>query len=119
MILILFASLAIGCEEGPAYDLALLYGNWKGTGIVVNGEPAPVADGALSFSFDDKGQYSYKGGNNKEAGTYSVKGKLLVTQDQTVEGALKKQVEITTLTADSLVLNMNDNGTPMQMIFVH
>lgn len=76
-----------------------------------NGDRKDISKGNVNFNFETD-KYQYKGGDHKEKGTWKIKGLNLVTQ---VEGLLAKEVEITRLSQDTLIIDMVDNGIPMTM----
>lgn len=108
------ALLWVGCAEEPVTTMAELEGDWKGIEIKQNGSVQNLID--FSFKFNTDSTYTYKGGSYKEKGVYSIQGNKLITH---AEGDLEKQVEITKIANDTLVLNMNDAGTAMIMTLLH
>ena len=104
----------IGCAEEPVTSMSELEGSWKGIEIKQNGSVQNLID--FGFKFNTDSTYTYKGGSYKEVGVYSIQGNKLITH---AEGDLEKQVQITKINADTLVLDMNDAGTAMVMTLVH
>lgn len=91
---------------------AQLQGTWNASYIERGGEE--VTGQTVAFTFEGS-DYIYTAGGYKEEGQFWVEGDKLYTEGAKV---LKKSVEIEKLTADSLVLGMNDKGVPMRMVFV-
>lgn len=102
------------CAEAPIATLDQIEGDWKGVEIKQNGSVQNLID--FGFKFNSDSTYTYKGGSYKEQGVFSIQGNKLITH---AEGDLEKQVQITKITADTLVLDMNDAGTAMVMTLVH
>ncbi len=103
------------CEE--KYKVEQLHGEWQCT-YVRQGQ-TEMTDGIvkyMSFTFNTDKTYTYSAGpTDVEKGSYWIERELLFTEGDQV---LKKAVKIDVLTTDSLVLDMNDKGTDMRMIFV-
>jgi hypothetical protein len=102
----------LSCEE-KLYDDSEFFGKWRCIEYIEMGESQKILGDHITFHFLEDNTYEYKGGSYKEAGTWKLKGNLLVTQ---VEGRLEKPVEIESKTADKIVLKMVDNGVPVKMI---
>lgn len=91
-------------------DERLIEGKWSGIAVIEEGAPISVDPSEITMSFGEKG-YAYSSTlNYKEAGDYYVEAKYLYTTDTLNQASTKKAVEIVKLTADSLVLKMNENG---------
>jgi hypothetical protein len=87
-----------------------LEGQWTSYMIARGGE---AVNQEAVFNFK-AGQYTYDIGSHHEEGDYWVEGDKLYTEGPKM---MKKKVQIEKLTADTLVLNMNDKGVPMKMGF--
>ncbi len=102
------------CETAPKFDRALLEGGWNcvasNTGGVDDLNPQTI-----KFNFNLDSTYSYTGGAYTESGKWRLEGDKLVT---IADGDLEKKVQIDKLTADSLVLKMNDRGTDVTLILL-
>ncbi len=94
---------------GPNENAKLIVGNWTGVEWLENGSPSGHNASAAHFNFDDKGNYSFEYGDNKENGSYKVERDMLFT---TPKGEAEIMVKITKLNKDSLVFDMNRGGTP-------
>jgi hypothetical protein len=101
-IILLFASCA------NTENSKLIVGQWFGKQWLVNGQPSNYDAAATSFTFDDKGNYSFTYSNTVEKGTYKVEEDMLFTEPN---GQVEMMVKITKLTKDSLVFDMNRGGT--------
>lgn len=92
----------------------MIIGNWQGTEWLVNG--LPIEDGAnTSFSFTEKGDYTFTNSGNVEKGTYKVENDMLFT---TPANEQEIMVKITRLTKDSLVFYMNRSGRPESLTLI-
>jgi hypothetical protein len=100
MVLFIFA-----CEDIKRGKL--IVGNWGGAEWLVDGKPSTQDPKTTSFTFTDKGDYTYQNGGSVEKGTFKVsEGKLFTTPT----GEQEMAVEIEKLTNDSLVFDMNRGG---------
>jgi heat shock protein HslJ len=102
-----FCAVLFSCTESP--NNKMIQGNWKATEWLVNGQPSEVNARQTSFSFDDKGNYSFAHGGANETGSYKVENNMLFT---TPKGETEMMVKIIKLTQDSLVFDMNRGGQP-------
>lgn len=93
----------------------LIVGNWKAVSWTENGTPNVAKSENTSFVFDEKDHYSFTHGGNTKKGTYKVENNLLFT---TEEGMQEIMVNITKITADSLVFDMNNGGTSEQLTLI-
>ena len=97
---------------GSGLDKTLLYGTWQAVSLEENGQPGTTSLSETQFTFQPSGKYEYRSNiNYKEAGTYYLDGKFLVSKDS-LKKSIAKSVMIEYLSADSLLFNMNSNGTP-------
>lgn len=87
----------------------MIWGNWKATKWLVNGQPSEANTIKTSFNFDDKGNYTFTHSEVIETGTYKVENDMLFT---TPKGENEMMVKIMKLTQDSLVFDMNRGGQP-------
>lgn len=109
---ILFLITACQSEK---LDETLLHGNWQGTEWKVQGEER-VRDAVLvTFRFNVDKTYTGKFGAQTENGTYQLSGNKLYT---TETDKAKKMVELSKLTQDSLVMQMNRVGTLETLILI-
>lgn len=114
ILFMLFVSLMFACAPESVYNEEDLKGTWHCYQWDTNGDVESISKGTANFKFED-GEYYYKGGAHQEKGSWKLKGEMLVTQ---VEGLLQKEVEISRLSNDTLILDMVDNGVPMTMYLV-
>ena len=87
----------------------LIVGNWYATEWLINGKPSEANVKNTSFTFNDKGEYTFVNSGYTEKGTYKIEKDMLFT---TPKGEQEMMVRIAKLTADSLVFNMNRGGQP-------
>ncbi len=86
----------------------MIIGQWTGISWDVEGKPSGHNATATSFSFDEKGNYSFNYAQTEEKGTYKVENNMLFTRPA---GQHEIMVRIAKLTNDSLVFDMNRGGT--------
>ena len=114
-IAMLFILLAVFSSCIESVNNKLILGNWKAVSWTENGTPNAIKSENTSFVFDEKAHYSFTHGGTTKNGTYKVENNLLFT---TEEGMQEIMVNITKLTADSLVFDMNNGGTPEQLTLI-
>jgi hypothetical protein len=112
-VLLIVALLFSSCIE--SVNNKLIIGNWKAVEWLENGTPNSTKSENTSFVFDEKEHYSFSHSGTTKNGTYKVENNLLFT---TEEGMQEIMVNITKLTADSLVFDMNNGGIPEQLILI-
>ncbi|MCB0564006.1 MAG: hypothetical protein KDD01_06480 [Phaeodactylibacter sp.] len=91
-------------------DKSLIKGQWAGIAVIEEGSPINIDPKEIKISFEDKGYIYSSTLNYKEAGVYYIDSKYLYTTDTLNQASTEKAVEIVKLTADSLVLKMNEAG---------
>ena len=114
-IAMLFILLALFSSCIESVNNKLIVGKWKAVEWLESGTPNVTKAENTSFVFDEKEHYSFTHGGTTKNGTYKVENNLLFT---TEEGMQEIMVNITKLTADSLVFDMNNGGTPEQLILL-
>ena len=87
----------------------MIQGNWQGVEWMQSGSSAGHDAAATTFSFNEKGKYTYTYQSNKETGSYKVENDMLFTRP---EGQLEIMVKIAKLTNDTLIFDMSRAGTP-------
>ncbi|MGG9971965.1 lipocalin family protein [Ferruginibacter sp. SUN002] len=108
-ILSIVSVLFILISCGDTTNNKLIIGSWQGAEWLVNGQPSDNNAKATSFTFNEKGDYTFNYGGVIEKGTYKVENAMLFT---TPEKQQEIMVNITKLTNDSLVFDMNRGGQP-------
>lgn len=93
----------------------LLYGQWKGISWKVNGVESDRNAKSVKFQFNDDRTYSTSYESEAEHGVYRLNFANLYT---TGENKIEKMVKLATLTADSMIMDMNRAGTSEQMTLV-
>lgn len=79
--------------------------------VAEEGQALDIDLSLILFEFDKQNRYIFENSAHlREAGQYEVRGTSLITTDTTGNNPLKKAVEITLLTRDSLHLRMNAQG---------
>jgi hypothetical protein len=114
-IAMLFILLAVFSSCIESVNNKLIVGNWKAVSWTENGTPNISKAANTSFVFDEKNHYTFTHGGTTKNGTYKVENNLLFT---TEEGMQEIMVNITKLTADSLIFDMNNGGTPEQLTLI-
>ena len=109
-----FLLFATSCDTKPAFDTALFEGAWKCAVMVTDGTE-DLNPQNIVFDFKKDSTYSYTGGSYTEAGKWYLEGNKLVT---IANDDLEKKVEIEKINADTLIMNMNDRGTEVQLILL-
>ncbi len=109
-MLLFFAS----CDTAPKYDPALLKGTWKCVKLYSDGAEN-LNPQTIIFSFRPDSTYDYTGGSYTETGKWWLEGDKLVTA---AENNLEKKVQLNHVTADSVVMTMNDRGTELKLILL-
>lgn len=100
-------SLVLASCASHSENEKLIIGSWQGTQWLSGGKPSDYNVEQTSFSFNDKGEYSFDYGSKKEKGTYKIEHDMLFT---TPAGETEMMVRIDKLTKDSMVFNMNRGG---------
>jgi hypothetical protein len=114
-IAMLFILLAFFSSCIESVNNKLIVGKWNAVSWTENGMPNVAKSENTSFVFDEKEHYSFTHDGTTKSGTYKVENNLLFT---TEEGMQEMMVNITKLTADSLVFDMNNGGTPEQLTLI-
>lgn len=94
---------------------SLIIGNWQGAEWLANGKPSENNAKSTSFSFNEKGEYSFINAGNTEKGSYKIDSDMLFT---TPEGKQEIMVKIAKLTKDSLVFEMNRGGQAESLVLL-
>ena len=113
VMLFVLTTLISSCIDSK--NNKLIIGQWKGASWLENGIPNASKSENTSFVFDEKEHYIFTHNGTSKKGTYKVENNLLFT---TEEGMQEIMVNITKLTADSLVFDMNNGGTPEQLTLI-
>lgn len=109
---LLFAIAA--CKEDDSKK-PLLLGKWQGTTWKVKGKEIGRDAASVTFEFLASDTYAATYGEQSEKGSFRLAGDKLYT---TAENKIEKMVKLATLTADSLVMDMNRAGEGEQLILV-
>ncbi len=109
---ILATTLLYSCTENK--NAALIIGKWQATQWLVKDKATHNA-AATSFTFDDKANYTFDYDGTIEKGTYKIDNNALYT---TAEKQQEIMVNITKLTTDSLIFEMNRGGQAETLILI-
>ena len=110
-ILLLF--ITFSCKQDS--QTPLLIGQWQGVSWKVNGEASSRDFNSVTFEFRPDNTYSANYGKQREQGNFRLKGDKLYT---TAENKIEKMVKLSTLTADTIVMDMNRVGVAEELVLV-
>jgi Lipocalin-like domain len=91
----------------------LLIGKWQGVSWKVNGKESGRDYKSVNFDFKMDDTYSTAFDTQLEKGTFRLAGDKLYT---TGENKIEKMVKLSTLTADTMVMDMNRAGESEALI---
>ncbi len=107
-ILSLVILLATACQK---LENELLPGKWQAVEVLEEGKPLDVDASTIWLQLDGNENYTFEGTlNYREAGKYYIQSNLLYTLDTINQASTEKAIEIVTLTPDSLLIKMNEDG---------
>lgn len=93
-------------------DETLLHGEWKVDSMIEKGKVTDKGAEQATFNFLSNGTYTYEISYYKEAGNYTTKDGKLYSTDTLNSDRIEKVVRVVQITADSMVLEMNNAGIP-------
>lgn len=108
--ILLFLSIPFLIFTCKKIDETLLHGKWKVASMIEKGKPTDKGAEKAIFNFFPDGTYTYEISYYQEAGNFKTKDDILITTDTLNSDRLKKKVRVLNITADSLVLEMNNAG---------
>jgi hypothetical protein len=114
-VLLLSALMSCGVSEKDNQTTAELIGDWQGLEWLVFGKDGGQDASSVSFAFESDNRYTAQYGDQKEAGTFKVKGDKLYT---TAENKIEKMVKIDGAINDTLKLLMNRMGQEEKLILL-
>jgi Lipocalin-like domain len=104
-ILILLPLVFAQCKQED--NKPLLLGKWQGVSWKVNGKESGRDYKSVNFDFKADDTYSTAFDGQSEKGTFRLTADKLYT---TGENKIEKMVKLSTLTADTMVMDMNRAG---------
>lgn len=107
---LLLLTCFIACFD--TIDKKLIIGQWTGTEWVTSEGVQVYTPEDASFTFDDKGNYTFVHQEHAERGKYFISNNQLYT---TPDGGEQIMVKIVSLTAGQLIFEMNRGGTREQL----
>ena len=114
MYLFLAGVLLSACQSQKTENQ--LAGTWTSTRVLENEVALPLNPGIIQFAFTTDGHYDYQSTlNYKESGNYYVEGMILYATDTTHEASFQRTVKLEHLSADSLVIQMQEEGRNRQI----
>jgi Lipocalin-like domain len=111
LILIPLFLLFANCKQED--NKPLLIGKWQGVSWKVNGKESGRDYKSVNFDFKMDDTYSTAFDTQLEKGTFRLAGDKLYT---TGENKIEKMVKLSTLTADTMVMDMNRAGESEALI---
>lgn len=111
LIIALLGLIFTHCKQDD--KIPLLIGEWQGVSWKVNGKESGRNYKAISFEFKNDGNYSTAFETQTEKGTFRLSGDKLYT---TGENKIEKMVKLSTITTDTIVMDMNRVGEPEVLI---
>ena len=93
----------------------LLIGKWQGISWKVKGKDSGRDFSSISFEFKSDDSYSTAFETQSEHGSFRLVGDKLYT---TGENKIEKMVKLSTLKADTIVMDMNRAGDAEELILV-
>jgi hypothetical protein len=110
-ILILLPLVFAQCKQED--NKPLLLGKWQGVSWKVNGKESGRDYKSVNFDFKADDTYSTAFDGQSEKGTFRLTSDKLYT---TGENKIEKMVKLSTLTADTMVMDMNRAGESEALI---
>ncbi len=111
LIFMPFLLAIISCKQDDKKPL--LIGKWQGVSWKVNGKESGRDFKSVNFNFKADDTYSTAFDAQTEKGVFRLEGDKLYT---TGENKIEKMVKLSTLTADTLVMDMNRAGESEALI---
>ena len=93
----------------------LLIGKWQGVSWKVKGKESGRDFGSIHFEFKNDDTYSTAFDTQSEHGSFRLVGDKLYT---TGENKIEKMVKLSTLKADTIVMDMNRAGDSEELVLV-
>ena len=91
-------------------DETLIEGHWRASDVFEENVRLEIDLSDVSFTFQDSHYSYFNTAHLEENGLFEIHGDKLVVRDTAKQMDLKKSVQITMLTKDSLHLRMNAGG---------
>jgi Lipocalin-like domain len=113
LILIVIGFVFANCKQDDKKPL--LIGKWQGVSWKVNGKEADRNVKSVRFEFNTNDSYATSFDGQSEKGVFRLSGDKLYT---TGENKIEKMVKLSSLTADTIVMNMNRAGESEVMTLV-
>jgi hypothetical protein len=106
----------VGCKQDDSKK-QLLFGKWQGTAWTVAGKDSGRDAKSVGFEFKIDDTYTASFGGQGEKGVFRLDGDKLYTTSEAVN-KIEKMVKLSTITADTVVMDMNRVGDSEQLILV-
>lgn len=96
-----------------------LNGRWYAAKLTECDKEIPINSSAVNLEFKDNGTYIFNSTLNiHEEGVFKVKGKILTLQDKIRTKAALRNLLISRLQKDSLLLGMNNKGLDQTLLLI-
>ena len=102
-------------EEKAGIPMEDVIGKWKGQSWLVKGEDVGRDASRVKFEFNSDSTYYAAMGSQDEKGIFRLVENKLYT---TAQGDAEKNVELSKVNADSMVMMMNRQGTMETLVLV-
>ena len=94
-------------------------GRWYASKLTECDKEIPINSSAINLEFKDNGTYIFNSTLNiHEEGVFKVKGKILTLQDKIRTKAAWRNLLISRLQKDSLLLGMNNKGLDQTLLLI-
>lgn len=117
VFILMFGIVALFVQCKQEDKTALLFGDWKAVQWTSAGKATDRPTAGVRFRFSPDGRYEAGYGEQSETGVFRLEGDKLYTTADAVQ-KIEKVVRLSTINADSLVMDMNRTGQPEQLILV-
>jgi hypothetical protein len=112
----LMLTALVSCKQDDSKK-QLLFGKWQGTAWTVAGKDVGRDAKAVSFEFKNDDSYTAAFGSQAEKGVFRLDGDKLYTTSEAAN-KIEKMVKLSTITADTVVMDMNRVGDSEQLVLV-
>ncbi len=101
-----------------AYERGL-YGRWYAAKLTECDKEIAINSSAINLEFKNNGSYIFNSTlNTHEEGVFKIKGKILSLQDKIRAKAPQRNLLISSLQKDSLLLGMNNKGLDQTLLLI-
>jgi hypothetical protein len=112
----LMLTALVSCKQDDSKK-QLLFGKWQGTAWTVAGKDSGRDAKAVNFEFKNDDTYAASFGGQGEKGTFRLSEDKLYTTSEAAN-KIEKMVKLSTISADTIVMDMNRVGDSEQLVLV-